>query len=220
MKEYFHEEDKYINPIDYLTFNSLMGSFDFMPEEIDDPEKFNNVFHFLLELNHKAPNFILSYEYALGMLLRFEPNEQTETLRIDLEQRKIKACEYVAQQDNIFKKKVIWGYHENRPLIRGLMLKADRLWEAGQLKEAHELFSKIYKTNKNDNVGARYSIKATAEGISFAEFEARFTYTDGPDTFFKMDEINQWLEKNWILERTHDTSPSYWFNCDLINNFT
>jgi hypothetical protein len=194
MKAYFHEEDKYIDPIDYMTFNSLMGSCDFTPEEIDDPDQFNSVFHFLLDLNHKAPNFVLSYEYALGMLSQFEPSDETETLQNDLEQRKIKACEYIAQKDDIFKKKVVWGCLENRPIIRGLMLKADKLWDAGQLKEAHELFSQICKTNPDDNIGARYPAKATKEGMSLAEFNERFVETDGYQAFYKGKEIMQWFE--------------------------
>lgn len=194
MKAYFHEEEKHIDPIDYMTFNGLMGSCDFTPEEINDPEKFNSVFHFLLELNHKAPNFVQSYEYALGMLTQFEPSDETEALKIDLQNRKIKACEFIAQQDDLFKKKVVWGCLENRPIIRGLMLKADKLWEAGQLKEAHELFSKIYKTNPDDNIGARYSIKATKEEMSFAEFEERFVYHEGYSSYYKGEEILKWFE--------------------------
>lgn len=194
MKDYFHEEVQHINPIDYATFNGLMGSCDFTPEEIDDPDKFNNVFHFLLELNHRAPNFVQSYEYALGMLMHFEPSDETEALKIDLQNRKIKACEYIVQKDDLFKKNVIWGCLENRPIIRGLMLKADQLWEAGQIKEANELFNKIYKTNPNDNIGARYSIKATKEGMSFSEFEERFVYHEGYSSYYKGEEILKWFE--------------------------
>jgi hypothetical protein len=128
------------------------------------------------------------------MLSQFEPSDETETLQNDLEQRIIKACEFIAQQDNIFKKKVVWGCLENRPIIRGLILKADKLWDAGQLKEAHELFSKIYKTNPDDNIGARYSIKATKEGMSHAEFNERFVESDGYQAYYKGREIMQWFE--------------------------
>jgi hypothetical protein len=166
-----------------------------MPEEIQDEKDFNFVLNYLLGLSLRAPNFILLYEYSLGMLNRLKATQEIDALKNNLEQRKIAACEYVAQKDNIFNKNVVWAFHENRPLIRGLMSKADRIWESGQLKEAHELFSKIYKTNKKDNVGARYSLKATAEGMSFDEFEERFTYHDEQGSYYKTDEIIRWFEK-------------------------
>lgn len=79
---------------------------------------------------------------------------------------------------------------ENRPLIRGLYRKADMLWEAGQLKEANELFSNILKTNEDDNIGARYSVKATGERMSYEEFEKRFTVDGG--TGYKVPELWEW----------------------------
>lgn len=195
MKEYFHQESDYIDKANYQAFNEMMVNCDFMPEDIQDKKEFDFVLNYLLGLSLRAPNFILLYEYTLGMLNRLKSTEEIDKLKNNLEQRKIAACEYVAHQDDIFKKTVVWGFHENRPLIRGLMRKADKLWELGQLKEANELFCNIYKTNKNDNVGARYSMKATAEGISFAEFEKRFTYHDEHGSYYKTDEIISWFEK-------------------------
>lgn len=195
MKEYFHEESDYIDKANYQAFNEMMVNYDFMPEEIQDEKEFDFVLNYLLGLGLRAPNLILLYEYALGMLNRLKSTKEIDELKNNLERRKIAACEFVAHQDDIFKKTVVWGFHENRPLIRGLMRKADKLWEAGQLKEAHELFSNIYKTNINDNVGARYSIKATAEGMSFIEFEERFTYHDEQGSYYKTDEIISWFEK-------------------------
>ena len=195
MKEYFHQESDYIDKANYQAFNEMMVNYDFMPEDIQDEKEFNFVLNYLLGLSLRAPNLILLYEYALGMLNRLKSTKEIDELKNNLEQRKIEACEYVAHQDDIFKKTVVWGFHENRPLIRGLMRKADKLWELGQLKEANELFCNIYKTNKNDNVGARYSMKATAEGISFAEFEKRFTYHDEHGSYYKTDEIISWFEK-------------------------
>lgn len=195
MKEYFHQESDYIDKANYQAFNEMMVNCDFMPEDIQDKKEFDFVLNYLLGLSLRAPNFILLYEYTLGMLNRLKSTEEIDKLKNNLEQRKIAACEFVAHQDDIFKKTVVWGFHENRPLIRGLMRKADKLWELGQLKEANELFSNIYKTNKNDNVGARYSIKATAEGMSFVEFEKRFTYHEGNDAFYKAEEISKWFDE-------------------------
>jgi hypothetical protein len=195
MKEYLHQESDYIDSANYKAFNEFLVNYDFLPEEIQDEKDFNFVLNYLLGLSLRAPNFILLYEYVLGMLNRLKATQEIDELKNNLEQRKIAACDYVAQKDDIFNKNVVWAFHENRPLIRGLMSKADRIWESGQVKEAHELFSKIYKTNKNDNVGARYSMKATAEGMSFDEFEERFTYHDEHGSYYKTDEIISWFDK-------------------------
>jgi len=102
------------------------------------------------------------------------------------------ACERIAQKEDIFNKEVPWGWHENRPLIRGLYNKADRMWKRGELEQAHELFSKILKTNEGDNIGARYSVKATGEKMDYKEFEMRFTYSDESGSYFKNEELWEW----------------------------
>lgn len=193
MEEYFYEETKYIKRQDLKEYVELMLKYDFMPEYIKDEKEFNQVFQYLVNLTVKAPNFIVVYEYALSMLELLELNEELTELRNDLEKRKIEACEKIAEKEKLFTKTVEWGFHENRPLIRGLMCKADKLWEAGELKQANELFTKIYKTNEDDNVGARYSVKATGEGMSYQEFEERFTYTDERGTYYKNEELWDWF---------------------------
>jgi hypothetical protein len=66
------------------------------------------------------------------MSSQFEASDDTKTLQNYLGQRKINSCEYIAQKDDIFKKKVVWCCLENRPIIRGLMLKADKLLERNE----------------------------------------------------------------------------------------
>jgi tetratricopeptide (TPR) repeat protein len=190
MQEYIYEETKYIKRKDLKDFEDLMMSYDFMPEEIDDENEFNIVFQYLVNLTSKAPDFLSPYEFALSMLSLLEPDKDLLDLQKDLESRWIQACERIAQKEDIFNRTVEWGFLENRPLIRGLFNKANKLWEAGQIKDAHELFSKIYKTNENDNIGARYSVKATGEGMSYEEFEKRFTVDGG--TGYKVPELWEW----------------------------
>jgi hypothetical protein len=175
--------------------NKLLSKFDFMPEEIESEKEFNQVLNYLLDLSLSAPNYILIYEYILGMLNQIDPTAEIDQLKSELEYRKIRASHVVAQQDDIYKQLVPWAYHENRPLIRGLVLAADKLWESGQLPAAQDLLNKIYKTNPNDNIGARYSIKAITEGMSYHEFTNRFTYTERGANFFKTEELLNWYEQ-------------------------
>lgn len=192
MEEFIYDEAKYIKRQDLKEYVELMLKYDFMPEYIKDGKEFNQVFQYLVNLTLKAPSFIQVYEYALSMLELFELDEDLIALQNDLLKRKIEACDKIAEKEKLFTKTVEWGIHENRPLIRGLFQKANNLWKSGEIKPANELFTKIYKTNEDDNIGARYSVKATAEGMSFDEFEKRFTYTDERGSFYKNEELWEW----------------------------
>ena len=192
MEEFVYDETKYIKPEDLKEYIELMLKYDFMPEYIEDGSEFNRVFQYLVNLTSKAPDFITVYEYALSMLELFELDEDLITLQKELEQRKIEACEKIAKKEKLFDKTVEWGIHENRPLIRGLFQKANNLWRDGKLKQAYELFSNIYKINENDNIGARYSVKATGEGMSFDEFESRFVIEDERGSYYRTPELWNW----------------------------
>lgn len=192
MQEYIYEETKYIKRQDLKDFNDLLLHHEFAPEDILDEVEFNIVFQYLLNLTIKAPDFLPPYEYAFRMIGQMEQDKDILDLESDLEQRWFKACEKIAHREDIYSKHVPWGFLENRPLIRGLFNKANNLWKAGKLKQANELFSKILKTNENDNIGARYSVKATGEGMSFNEFEERFTQEDESGSYFKNEELWEW----------------------------
>lgn len=192
MKEFIYEETKYIKRVDHKDFVQLMLTCDFMPEEIQDGVKFNIMFQYLCNLTIKAPDFLPPYEYVIGMIDELEPTKELGSLQNDLEQRWFEACERIADREDIYSKHVSWGVIENRPLIRGLFNKANKFWESGKLQHANELFNKILKTNTDDNIGARYSVKATAEGMTFEEFEQRFTLEDETGSYFKNEELWKW----------------------------
>lgn len=192
MKDFIYDETKYIKRKDLKDYDGLMSECDFMPQEIEDEDEFNIVFQYLVNLTIKAPDFLPPYENAFSMLDCLEHDVELEELQTDLEQRLIEACERIAEKEDIFKKTVEWAWQENRPLIRGLLRKANNLWKSAQISEANELFSKIYKTNENDNIGARYSVKATAEGMSYEEFEERFTFEDADGSYYNKD-LSVWF---------------------------
>lgn len=192
MEDFIYEETKYIKRKDLKDYDGLMSKYDYAPHEIEDDTEFNIVFQYLENLTRKAPEFIKPYETLLAMVSIYEPNPDLLYLKETIEGKWVKACEKIADRENIFDKKVEWGWMENRPLIRGLFHKANVLWQEGEIEKAHELFSKIYKTNENDNIGARYSVKATSEGMTYDEFEDRFTHTDEYGSFFKNEELWEW----------------------------
>jgi tetratricopeptide (TPR) repeat protein len=191
MQEYIYEETKYIKRVDHKDFVQLMLSCEFMPEEIQDDVKFNILFQYLGNLTIKAPDFLPPYEYTIRMIAELEPDKELEWLQKDLEQRWFDACERIAQKEGIFNKTVEWAYMENRPLIRGLYFGAESLWKNGQLELANEHFKKILKTNPDDNIGARYAVKATAERMSYEVFSEKFTFEDTYGTFYN-NELSKW----------------------------
>lgn len=195
MQEFIYEETKYIKSKNLKEYVDLMMECDFMPEEIEDEEEFGFVFHYLVNLTFQAPDFLPPYEYALRIIDLLEPDKELMALQADLEKRWFGACDKIARKEKIFEKQVPWGWMENRPLIRGLYNKADQWWQQGDFENAHELFSRILKTNTNDNIGARYAVKATGERMSHKDFIERFT--DETGRFYKNRELSDWLEEDY-----------------------
>jgi len=191
MREFIYEENKFIKRQDLKDFGELMMSCDFMPEEIQRDDEFNLTMQYLSNLTIKAPDFLPSYEYVMRMVGALEPNDDLEWIQNDLEQRWVEACERIAQKEDVFNKRVLWGWQENRPLIRGLYLGAERLWKNGQFELANKHFKKILKTNPDDNIGARYAVKATEEEMSYEEYSERFTFEDNFGTFYN-NELWKW----------------------------
>jgi hypothetical protein len=87
-----------------------------------------------------------------------------------------------------------WGFIENRHIIRVIFNFATLLWLADKKDDALEILLKLYKSNPDDNVGARYSILAILEGFESQEhLEEEFDSGDGYVDWQKQEE---WFVKN------------------------
>ena len=193
MEDFIYQESDYIKRQDLKEYHDLMLEYDFQPDLIEDEAEFNRVFQYLVNLTEKAPDFLQPYEMVLSLISYLEESEELRALQQRIRARLLEACYRIAEKHDVFNKRIEWGWHENRPLVRGFFSHADNLWKEGKINEAHELFSKILKTNENDNIGARYSVKATKEGLSYEEFEERFTYSDDYGSFYKYEELSEWF---------------------------
>lgn len=94
-------------------------------------------------------------------------------------------------------KEMIWGYLENRHIMRALENYAISCWQMGKIEEALLIFKKLLSVNPNDNQGVRYNILAIRLGLSLEEYEEPFfTFKDG--NFMGLDafKIHQWFEKH------------------------
>ncbi len=194
MEEYIYDETKYIKRTDLKEFNDLMLSCDFTPEEIEDENRYEMVLNYLMNFTEKAPNFLLPYEFSISMLEAYEEDEEVKSLKAGLNKELIDACNRIASTEQIFEKKIDWVIQENRPLIRGFYYHAIDLWIEGKFDVAIDIMSKLYKSNPEDSVGARYAIKALKEKMTYDTFGERFTFRDKDGVFYKTTELNEWFE--------------------------
>lgn len=86
---------------------------------------------------------------------------------------------------------LLWGFLENRHIIRVIFSKGVHLWDKEKTDEALDIFRKLLKSNPNDNVGARDYILAIRMGISFEAYEERFNKGGYYDS-----ESIKWFEEN------------------------
>lgn len=195
MEEYRYIEEDYIDAKTLKQLNNVMVQHDFSPDEIQSKVAFNRVFSYLVKLTKEAPDYIPVYEYLFPMFNRFVMDEELEEVENGLLQQYIAACGRVAERDNVLSKNVPWAYMENRPLMRGLNYKALELWREGNFEQAHNLFDAIYKCNEDDNIGARYPRKATAEKMTLEDFENRFVKKTSFGEVYE-PEIFDWFDQS------------------------
>jgi len=86
---------------------------------------------------------------------------------------------------------LMWGFLENRHIIRTIFNKAVSLWDKEHRDEALDLLRKLLKSNPHDNVGARDYILAIRMGMTFEEYEERFN----KGGYYDRESIN-WFDKN------------------------
>jgi tetratricopeptide (TPR) repeat protein len=77
--------------------------------------------------------------------------------------------------DGIFPIELLWGYVENRHIIRLLFNVATMYWAAGKRLDALSIFLQLLRSEPQDNIGARYAAVALLEGYrSYEHFEMEF----------------------------------------------
>jgi hypothetical protein len=196
MEEFIYEERNYIKSKDLKFYTELLSKYEYYPSGIEDEFQCKIVLEYFISLIERAKDFIPAYQYAYEMLDSLKPTKDVLKQINDLEKKWFEASMRIAEKENIFNKEVAWGWHENRPLVRGIYMGAEKLWKNNEFEKAHELFSKILKTNENDNIGARYSVKATAEKMTYEEFEKQFTikHKDG-SSYYNNDALSKWFGK-------------------------
>jgi len=76
---------------------------------------------------------------------------------------------------DIFPEELLWGYMENRHIIRLLFNVATMYWAIGKTLNALSIFLQLLRSNPQDNIGARYAAVALLEGYrTYEHFEMEF----------------------------------------------
>lgn len=153
--------------------HKVMGRYyDLLDEEIT-PAKLKKEMKKLIE---KDPDFYDSY-LIVAEILKSEGKEK--------EARKLlyttyeKALKRIVDKNGNFPEVVLWGWLENRHLIRTIDAWAWELWEEGKTEGALEIFRELLQSNPNDNIGARYNILAIRLGLD-SDYEKVFAIKGEP----------------------------------------
>lgn len=157
-----------LDKIDSLSADSLIRKIEKLMDE--DPDFFDT--------------YLMIYEI-------YQDNGELKKANQILNDAYVRAINLITDKKGNWPDSLMWGFLENRHIIRTIFNKAVHLWDEGQNDEALELFRKLLKTNPNDNVGARNYILAIRMGMSFEEYEEQFNKGGYYDS-----ESVTWFDKN------------------------
>ena len=117
-----------------------------------------------------------------------------------------RAMKLILKNDR-FPDELLWGFMENRHIIRILFNYATILWLSDK-KSALFIFKRLLRSNPDDNIGARYSIIGILEGFkSQDELEKQFLSKDG-------EYIDWEKQEEWFLSsaKKHKDVIGWWFD--------
>lgn len=144
----------------------------------------------LSALIKEDPTFLDSYNLAAD-LYRYDLNNEKEATKLEKAVYDI-ALETITDKKGNWPDALLWGFLENRHIIRALYRWGLNLWWNGNTKEALDIFRRLLKTNPNDNVGARYSILAVRLGLN-PDYDEKWALGSGVDAF----KLEEWWDKNY-----------------------
>ncbi|MFH1142450.1 MAG: tetratricopeptide repeat protein [Candidatus Uhrbacteria bacterium] len=170
-------------------------------EYINKGSKIMNEYYDLLEsetmsegdlrnLISKDPEFLDPYLVLADLL--YEQGKDIEAREL-LRQAFARAMKIIVDSKGRWPKSVPWGWLENRHIVRAIDRWAHELWEEGRDEYALELFRKLFKSNPNDNIGARYEILALLMGYQPGWAEEMFP-AEHPG-FVDAIENDKWFQK-------------------------
>lgn len=106
---------------------------------------------------------------------------------------------------------MLWGYLENRHILRTLEEYGMILWSNNHPEGALDVFRRVLRMNPHDNQGMRYNILAIKLKLDVDEWEKPFTIKDenGDELGLDAGKVYQWFKKyapkfpkefKWLLD--------------------
>lgn len=140
------------------------------------------------KLIKEDPEFLDPYLILHGI---YQDNDKWKEADEILNEAYERAINTISDKKGNWPDLLLWGFMENRHIIRTIFNKGVSLWNNSKTDEALDIFRKLLKSNPNDNVGVRDFILAIRMDMSFEEYEERFNKGGYYDS-----ESIKWFEQN------------------------
>jgi tetratricopeptide (TPR) repeat protein len=101
------------------------------------------------------------------------------------------AIDLVTNKKGEWPEALYWGWIENRHIIRTILNKALTEWDQANNEQAIKLLRKLFKTNPQDNIGARHYILGIRLGFTLVGFEDRFNKGG-----YYNNDLNEWFDEH------------------------
>lgn len=152
-------------------------------------------------------DFYDPYLIVADILLSKGRDEEADAM---LQEAYERAAMTIADSKGRWPKEMLWGFLENRHLMRALEYYSLSCWETGKIDEALDIFRRLLRVNPNDNQGMRYNILAIRMGLDFEEWEKPFeSKHNGEVVGLDAFKMSDWFRKNvenfpdefqWLIE--------------------
>lgn len=148
----------------------------------------------MLRLIKEDEDFYDPYLVAADILFSSGKNGEAEEM---LKRAYERAVIRIVDSKGQWPKEMVWGFLENRHLMRAIERYAILCWEDGRTDEALDIFRRLLRSNPNDNQGVRYNILAIRMGVGVEEWQKPFeAKRNGKIVGLDAIKVQEWFERN------------------------
>lgn len=153
------------------------------------------------------PDFYDPYLAARDILFSMGKEEEAEFL---LQEAYRRALLTIVDTKGQWPKEMLWGYLENRHVMRIIEEQGRFYWRVGKIDAALDIFRKLLRVNPHDNQGIRFNVLAIRMNLGFDTWQDPFIVEeDGQNVNLDAFKVHDWFRKNapkyeddfqWLLE--------------------
>ena len=165
-----------------------------------DEENADDFIEDMMELLDEDPDFLEPYLHTFKEAMAIGDEEEAYDI-LDLAANR--ALDLILDKDGRWPDSLLWGFLENRHIIRTLITAGEEAWALGDGSKALGLLEKILRSNPNDNPGVRYYILAIKEGMTRRRFTRKFDKGGYYD-----DDVEVWFRE---AVKNHEDDFAWWF---------